>query len=142
MDLTTDLHGLTRIREKICVICVICERIKNKETMTEQEIRAKFAPAKCDNQIEFDDRMHAINNQQTIENHPYLDRLRELNMQRTFIETQKRALDIQLNTIRAERLEIEQRRKDINRVFYQLKYELMELNPKGLKNETVNDGQQ
>ena len=110
--------------------------------MTEQEIRVKFAPAKCDNQTEFDARMHAINGQQTIENHPYLDRLRELNMQRTFIETQKRVLDVQLNTIRAERLEIEQRRKDINRVFYQLKHELMELNPKGLKNETVNDGQQ
>jgi hypothetical protein len=105
--------------------------------MTEQEIRVMFAPVKCDNQIEFDERMHAINNQQSIENHPYLDRLRELNKQRTLIETQKQALNIQLNAIKAERLEIEQKQKDINRVFYQLKHELLELNPKGLKNETA-----
>jgi len=103
--------------------------------MTEQEIRVMFAPVKCDNQIEFDERMHAINNQQSIENHPYLDRLRELNKQRTLIETQKQALNIQLNAIKAERLEIEQKQKDINRVFHQLKHELIELNPKGLKNE-------
>lgn len=93
-----------------------------------------FAPVKCDNQIEFDERMHAINNQQSIENHPYLDRLRELNKQRTLIETLKQALNIQLNAIKAEKLEIEQKQKDINRVFYQLKHELLELNPKGLKN--------
>jgi len=102
--------------------------------MTEKEIRAMFAPVKCDNQIEFDERMHAINNQQSIENHPYLDRLRELNKQRTLIETQKQALNIQLNAIKAERLEIEQKQKDTNRVFHAIKHELIELNPKGLKN--------
>ena len=79
--------------------------------------------------------MHAINNQQTIENHPYLDRLRELNKQRTLIETQIQAMKVQLNTIKVERLDIEQKQKDINRVFHQLKHELCELNPLGLKNE-------
>ena len=94
-----------------------------------------FAPVKGDNQVEFDGRMHAINNQQTIENRPYLDRLRELSKNVTLIESQKQALNIQLNAIRAARLEIEQKQKDINRVFYDLKHELLELNPKGLKNE-------
>ena len=107
--------------------------------MTEQEIRVMFSPVKCDNQIEFDERMHAINNQQSIENHPYLDRLRELNKQRTLIETQKQALNIQLNAIKAERMEIEQKQKDINRVFHAIKHELIELNPKGLKNETATE---
>lgn len=103
--------------------------------MTEQEIRVMFAPVKCDNQVEFDGRMHAINNQQAIENRPYLDRLRELSKKATLIESQKQALNIQLNAIRAARLEIEQKQKDINRVFHDLKHELIELNPKGLKNE-------
>ena len=103
--------------------------------MTESEARAMFTPRKCENQVEFDGIMHAINNQQTIENHPYLDRLRELNKQRTLIETQIQALKVQMNTIKVERLEIEQKQKDINRVFHQLKHELCELNPLGLKNE-------
>ena len=94
-----------------------------------------FTPRKCENQVEFDGIMHAINNQQTIENHPYLDRLRELNKQRTLIETQIQAMKVQLNTIKVERLDIEQKQKDINRVFHQLKHELCELNPLGLKNE-------
>lgn len=94
-----------------------------------------FAPVKCENQIEFDERMHAINNQQSIENHPYLDRLRELNKQKTLIETQMQGLKVQLNAIKVERLDIEQKRKNINRVYHQLKHELIELNPKGLKNE-------
>lgn len=103
--------------------------------MTEKEIRVMFAPVRCANQIEFDYNMHAINNQQAIENRPYLDRLRELSKKATLIESQKQALNIQLNAIRAARLEIEQKQKDINRVFHDLKNELIELNPKGLKNE-------
>ena len=98
-----------------------------------------FAPVKCENHIEFDERMHAINNQQSLDNYPYLDRLRELNKQKTLIETQMQALKVQLNSIKVERLDIEQKQKDINRVYHQLKHELIELNPKGLKNEHVQD---
>ena len=107
--------------------------------MTEQEIRVMFTPVKCENQTEFDERMHAINNQQSIENHPYLDRIRELNKQCALIETQKQALNVQLNAIKVERLELEQKQKDINRIFHALKHELIELNPKGLKNEAATE---
>lgn len=103
--------------------------------MTEQQARERFTPVKCNSQLEFDKRMQAINEQQTIENHPYLDRLRELTKQKALIETQKQALNVQLNAIKMERLEIEQQKKNINRVFHQLKHELLQLNPKGLKKE-------
>lgn len=102
--------------------------------MTE-ETRTKLQPRKCSSQVEFDEIMHMINNEQTIENHPYLDRLRELAKQRTLIETQKSALNIQLDAIKVERLQIEQKQKDINREYHALKHALIELNPKGLKNE-------
>lgn len=103
--------------------------------MTAEEARAMFAPVKCNSQIEFDERMHAINNQQNIENHPYLDQLRELNKRKALLQAQKQAINVQLSAIRVECMEIEQKQKDTNRVFYQLKHELIELNPKGLKNE-------
>lgn len=96
----------------------------------DKKIRETFAPVKCKTQIEFDKRMSAINNQQSIENHLYLDHLLELNKQKTLIETQMQGLKVQLNTIKAQRLEIEQKRKDINRLFHQLKHELIMLNPR------------
>ena len=103
--------------------------------MTE-EMKVKLQPRKCNSQVEFDELMHEINNQQSLENHPYLDRLRELNKQRALIETQKQALNVQLNAIKVERIEIEQKQKDINREYHAIKHELIELNPLGLKNET------
>lgn len=107
--------------------------------MTEQEARERFTPVKCNSQIEFDKLMQAINNQQTIENHPYVDQLRALNKRKALIEAQKQALNVQLNAIKVERLEIEQNQKNINRVFHQLKHELLELNPKGLKKEPAKE---
>lgn len=98
--------------------------------MTEQKARVKYTPRKCDSQKEFDTLMSAINHEQTLENHPYLDRLRELNKQKALIETQKQALNVQLNAIKVERLEIEAKQKTINRIFHQLKHEMLELNPK------------
>ena len=96
--------------------------------MSKEEIMAKFQPKKCGSQVEFDERIHAINHQQSVENHPYLDRLRELAKKKALIETQKQALNIQLNAIKEERLDIEQKQKDMNRLFHQLKHELCEMN--------------
>ena len=95
----------------------------------------QFAPKKCENQVEFDERMHAINNQQSIENHPYLDRLREIGKQKALISVQMDALKQQMKALRVEAIDIEQKQKDMNRLFHQLKHELIEMNPKGLKNE-------
>ena len=105
--------------------------------MNEKEIRAKYEARKCETQMEFDRLMSEMNTEQTHLNHPYLDRERELAKQREMLETQKQAINIQLNAIKVERLELEQKRKDINRVFHDLKHELIMLNPREqyVKNE-------
>ena len=98
--------------------------------MNEKEIRAKYEARKCENQMEFDRLMSEMNTEQTHLNHPYLDRERELAKQKELLEQQKQAINIQLNAIKVERLELEQKRKDINRVFHDLKHELIMLNPR------------
>ena len=98
--------------------------------MNEKEIRAKYAARKCETQMEFDRLMSEMNTEQTHLNHPYLDRERELAKQRELLETQKQAINIQLNQIKVERLELEQKRKEINRVFHDLKHDLIMLNPR------------
>lgn len=98
--------------------------------MNEKEIRAKYEARKCKTQMEFDRLMSEMNDEQTHFNHPYLDRERELAKQRELLETQKQAINIQLNQIKVERLELEQKRKEINRVFHDLKHDLIMLNPR------------
>ena len=83
--------------------------------------------------------MNAIANQQNIENHPLLDQQRELLKRKSLIKIQIQSLFNQLDAIKVEFLEIEQKRKDINRVFYQLRHEFIQLNPKGLKGESRNN---
>jgi len=107
--------------------------------MNEKEIRAMFQPKVCNSQVEFDNFMHSVNNLQSIENHPYLDRLREINKQRELIQIQIEGLKQQQKALKVEAIDIEQKQKDINRVYHAIKHELIELNPKGLKNETATE---
>lgn len=97
--------------------------------MNEKEIRAKYEARKCESQIEFDRIMSEMNTEQTHLNHPFLDRERELIKQKKLLEQQKSAINIQLDAIKLERLDLEQKRKDINRVFHDLKHELIMMNP-------------
>jgi hypothetical protein len=97
--------------------------------MNEKEIRAKYEARKCETQMEFDRVMSEMNTEQTHLNHPYLDRERELIKQKKLLEQQKSAINIQLDAIKLERLDLEQKRKDINRVFHDLKHELIMMNP-------------
>ena len=98
--------------------------------MNEKEIMAKFKPRVLDNQVEFDAFMNALNNEQTLLNHPLLDKKRELAKERLEIEGQILNLHMRLNIIRTSVLDVEQEMKNINRVFHQLKHELITLNPK------------
>ncbi len=99
--------------------------------MNENEIRAKYPPLrKCESQIEFDRIMSEMNVDQTRLNHPYLDRERELLKQRELLMQQQQAIRIKLNAIKIERLEIEQKRKDVNRLFHELKHDLIMTNPR------------
>ena len=98
--------------------------------MNEQEIRTKYAARKCETQMEFDRVMNAMNVEQEHLNHPSLDRERELVLKRTKIEAAILGLRIQLMEIQQERINLEQERKEINRVFHDLKHELIMMNPK------------
>ena len=98
--------------------------------MNEKEIRAKYEARKCETQMEFDRLMSEMNTEQTHLNHPYLDRERELAKQKELLEQQKQAINIQLNAIKVERIDLDQKRKDINRIFHDLKHELIMLNPR------------
>ena len=98
--------------------------------MNEEIIRAKYYARKCENQMEFDRLMTAMNEEQSRMNHPYLDRERELSKERARLYTQREAINIQLDQVRLERLELEEKRKKINRLFHELKHELIMVNPR------------
>ncbi len=98
-----------------------------------------YPPRKCNSQIEFDELMHNVNDLQTKTNHPYLDRLREINKQKTLIKVQIDGLHQQLSALKVEALDIEQRRKDSNRVFHDWKHTLIEMNPLGHRNEPITE---
>ena len=106
--------------------------------MKREEIIEKYKPRKVASQVEFDLIMNEMNAEQTHMNAPYLDRERELAKQRALLEAQKKAINIQMDTIKIERLELEQKRKDINRLFHDLKHDLIVLNP---KNGIISDAQ-
>lgn len=74
--------------------------------------------------------MATMNTEQTMLNHPYLDRDRELAKQRENLLMQMEAIKIQLKSIAVERIELEQKRKDINRLFHELKHDLIMANPR------------
>lgn len=97
--------------------------------MSEKDIREKYIPKVVGTQIEFDRIMSEMNAEQTHINHPYLDRDREISLQRENIRLQIQALRQQDSALKMERLTLEQKRKDINRVFHELKHSLIELNP-------------
>lgn len=109
--------------------------------MNEKEIRERFAPRECETQMEFQSIMEKMNSLQASYNHPYMDRDRELLSETHRLMTQKQAINIQLNMLKQERIEIEQKRKDINRVFNDLKHQLCIINPceKFAKHEKLED---
>lgn len=95
-----------------------------------EEIKAKYQARQMDSQIEFDRVMNELNTEQTHMNHPYLDRMREIEKKINLLKVEKRSIDIQIDTLKIERVELEQKAKDINRVFHELKHELIMMNPR------------
>ena len=98
--------------------------------MTEKEIRQMFPIVKVDTQMEFDRILGKLKNEQLRQTHPLLDRERELAKSRELLLKQKSAIDMEIHKLNVESIELEQKRKDINRVFEGLKHELIMLNPK------------
>lgn len=95
-----------------------------------EEIKAKYSGYECESQQEFDRVMNTLNQLQTEMNHPVLDEERELNKKREALEIQMQSMRIQVSTLHLQRLDVEQRKKEINRVFHTLKHELIIINPR------------
>lgn len=98
--------------------------------MNKEVIMQKYAPRKVANQMEFDRIMSDMNAEQTHLNHPLLDREREIAIKRETIRIQQQALRQQLSALSIEYMASEEKRKEINRVFHDLKHELIMLNPR------------
>ena len=106
--------------------------------MNKEEIRKNYPPRRVESQREFDTFMELLNAEQREFNHPYLDRLREINKQRTLIRTQMTALQQQLNALKVEAIDIEQKQKDMNRAYHGIKHEMIVLNPKDAQTTVQN----
>ena len=99
--------------------------------MNEKEIREKWGGVECKTQMEFDHVMAEINEAQGRMNRPYLDREFELAKRMELLKQQKQAINIQMAAIKVERVDMQQRQKEINRVFHDVKHSLIMKNPRG-----------
>lgn len=107
--------------------------------MTEKEIRGNYPPHKVNSQCEFDDFMNRLNTEQTIINHPWIDAKKEIEKKKALIKVQFASLQASMSALRAEWLDIDMKQKEFNRICHDIKHEMIELNPKGLKNEPTPD---
>lgn len=98
--------------------------------LTEQQLRERFAPVKCDTQLQFDGYMNRLNLYQSEVNHPYIDRKAGIRQRRASILSQIETAKAELHSLRAELLAIEQEQHEQNRAFHVLKAEMNILNPK------------
>lgn len=103
--------------------------------INEEKLFDEFEPKECATQIEFDTHIREINARQRMLNQPYVDKIRDIDFEKSLVIGQIETLRSKLQQIKMERIRIEQEKKDINRTFYALKEQWFLLNPKGLKNE-------
>lgn len=98
--------------------------------MTLEEIMAQFQPRLLDNQMQFDAIMGEINHEQTILNHPLIDRKREIVKQRELLNIEKQAINQRLSALSVEYQDIEAKQKEINRKLHGLKHGWIVTNPR------------
>lgn len=81
-------------------------------------------------QQEFDNQMQLWRGGQTAANHPLLDAQREINRKRQEIKAEIAALRTRDSLLAAQWYELEQKRKDINRHYHELKHNFVIAHPK------------
>lgn len=81
-------------------------------------------------QQEFDYQMQVWGGEQTAANHPLLDAQREINRKRQEIKAEIAALRTRDSLLAAQWYELEQKRKDINRHYHELKHNFVIAHPK------------
>lgn len=98
--------------------------------MEEKVLREKYPPHKAGNQQEFDTWMSQLNEVQSNDNIPFNKQKAEIRKQRDMIRLQMQNLRQQDHLLKMQYMEIEDRQRDNNRVYYTLKHEMLTLNPK------------
>ena len=96
----------------------------------EKEIRAKYPPHVVETQVEFGRVMERINFDQRQLVQPFDEKELELLNQRTLLKQQMTAIRIQIDAIDMQKRTVVAQHKEINRVFHEIKHELIMLNPK------------
>ena len=97
----------------------------------EKEIRGNYPPPhEVETQIEFDKVMEQINFDQRQLVQPFAEKELELLNQRTLLQQQMTAIRIQIDAIDMQKRTVVAQHKEINRVFHEIKHELIMLNPK------------
>lgn len=96
----------------------------------EKEIRGNYPPHEVETQIEFDKVMEQINFDQRQLVQPFAEKELELLNQRTLLKQQMTAIRIQIDAIDMQKRTVVAQHKEINRVFHEIKHELIMLNPK------------
>jgi hypothetical protein len=98
--------------------------------MNQEELMAKYQPRQLDNQVEFETIMSEMNNEQSLLNHPYIDRKMEIIKKREMLMIQLNSVKTQLAALSAEYQDIEIKMKEINRAYHAVKHEFIVLNPR------------
>ena len=101
-----------------------------KGTMNQEELMAKYQPRQLENQVEFETIMSEMNNEQSLLNHPYIDRKMEIIKKRELLMIQLNSVKSQLSALSAEYQDIEIKMKEINRAYHAVKHEFIVLNPR------------
>lgn len=81
-------------------------------------------------QQEFDYQMQVWGGEQTAANHPLLDEQRAINQKKEQIKAEIATLKARLSQLGVRWHEVEQKRKDINRHYYELKHQFVIAHPK------------
>lgn len=67
--------------------------------MNQEELMAKYQPRQLENQVEFETIMSEMNNEQSLLNHPYIDRKMEIVKKRNLLNIQKQAIYQQISAL-------------------------------------------
>ena len=97
--------------------------------MKENEIRAKFKARKCENDNEFQRIMREMNDEQTMLNHPFVDKEMDIMSEKLRINAQIQELQCKMAALNLELQEVVLEKKQINRLFHELKHALICANP-------------
>ena len=94
------------------------------------ELQNRFAPKECETQIEFERLMSELQEENTKKVTPYRDKINAYNYDLLIADKKLHELHAQIDKIKLAKMEAEQDAKDINRIFHNIKHQLIMANPR------------